>query len=56
MYYWAQKFRQMYPNEVEVYYETDNFVCYRVVQNDYRLYNFSIDYDYNMRDYEEEKE
>lgn len=56
LYYWAQKFRQMYPNEMEVYYETDNFVCYRVVQNDYRLYNFSIDYDYNMRDYEEEKE
>ena len=56
MYYWAQKFKEMYPNEMEVYYETDNFVCYRVVQNDYRLYNFSIDYDYNTRNYEEAEE
>ena len=29
MYYWAQAFRELYPNEMEVYYETDSFICYR---------------------------
>lgn len=55
MYYWAQKFMEMYPNEMEVYYETEDFVCYRVVQNDYRLYNFSIDYGYNMMERRQEE-
>ena len=32
---------------MEVYYETDNFICYRVRQNGYSLYNFAIDYGYN---------
>lgn len=54
MYYWAQAFREMYPNEMEVYYETDDFVCYRVEQNDYSLYNFAIDYGYNTADSQEE--
>lgn len=56
MYYWAQKFAELYPNEMEVYYETEDFVCYRVVQNDYSLYNFSIDYGYNMMEHRQEKE
>lgn len=56
MYYWAQKFMEMYPNEMEVYYETEDFVCYRVVQNDYSLYNFSIDYGYNMMEHRQEEE
>ena len=47
MYYWAQKFRQLYPNELRVYYENDRFVCYYIEQNTYRLYNCAIDYDYN---------
>ncbi len=47
IYYWAQAFREMYPNEMEVYYETDAFVCYRVRQDAYNLYNFAIDYGYN---------
>lgn len=46
-YYWAQAFQRLYPNEMEVYYETDDFVCYRVRQNEYDLYNFAIDYGYN---------
>ena len=50
MYYWAQAFRELYPNEMEVYYETDRFVCYRVKQNGYSLYNFAIDYGYNGND------
>ena len=47
MYYWAQEFRKMYPNEMKVYCETDNFVCYKIEQNMYRLYNFAIDYGFN---------
>lgn len=47
LYYWAQAFQRLYPNEMEVYYETDQFVCYRVQQNEYSLYNFAIDYGYN---------
>lgn len=46
MYYWAQEFKRLYPNEMEVYYEDDAFVCYRVRQNEYSLYNFAIDYGY----------
>lgn len=48
MYYWAQEFMRMYPNEMKVYMETDQFVCYVVEQNTYSLYNFAIDYGYNM--------
>lgn len=48
MYYWAQAFQKMYPNELKVYYETDNFVCYYLEQNTYSLYNMAIDYGYNM--------
>lgn len=47
MYYWAQKFMQLYPNEFKVYYETERFVCYYIEQNVYSLYNFAIDYGYN---------
>lgn len=47
MYYWAQKFQELYPNELKVYYEDDKFVCYYIEQNVYRLYNFAIDYGYN---------
>lgn len=49
MYYWAQEFQRMYPNEMTVYCETENFVCYKIEQNPYRLYNFAIDYGYNTR-------
>lgn len=47
MYYWAQKFMELYPNEMKVYYENDRFVCYYIEQNVYRLYNFAINYGYN---------
>ena len=47
MYYWAQKFMELYPNELKVYYENDRFVCYYIEQNVYRLYNFAIYYGYN---------
>lgn len=47
MYYWAQEFRKLYPNEMKVYFENERFVCYYIEQNTYRLYNFAIDYRYN---------
>lgn len=55
MYYWAQEFGRLYPNELDVYLETDRFVCYRIEQNMYRLYDFAIDYGYNTRDYQAEE-
>lgn len=48
MYYWAQAFQMLYENEMKVYYESDTFICYQVKQNPYRLFDFSIDYGYNM--------
>ena len=47
MYYWAQAFMAMYPNEMNVYYESEDFVCYVTPQNMYHQYNFAIDYGYN---------
>lgn len=38
MYYWCRNFSESYPNDVNVYYEDDNFICYMVHQNPYRLY------------------
>lgn len=49
MYYWAEEFKKSYPGEMTVYMETDQFLCYRIEQNPYRLYNFAIDYGYNNR-------
>lgn len=54
MYFWAEQFHNMYPNEMDVYYETEDFICYCVDQNEYSLFNFSIDYRYNMMKYEKE--
>ena len=47
MYYWAQEFQKLYPNELKVYFENERFVCYYIEQNTYRLYNFAIDYGFN---------
>nr|MBP3597944.1 hypothetical protein [Eubacterium sp.] len=49
LYYWAQEFQRQYPNEMKVYLETDDFICYKIEQNTYRLFNFAIDYGYNSR-------
>ena len=47
MYYWAQEYRKRFPNELKVYYEDDDFICYFIEQNEYYLNNFAIDYGYN---------
>ena len=48
MYYWVQAFMEMYPNEMKVYYESEDFICYVIPQNMYHQYNFAIDYGYNQ--------
>lgn len=52
MYYWAKEFQKMYGKEMKVYYESKDFVCYVIEQNPYRLYDFSIDYWYNTREWQ----
>lgn len=48
MYYWAQTFEKLYPDAMSVYYESDQFICYKLDQNMYHLYNLAIDYGYNQ--------
>ena len=54
MYYWALEFQKIYPNEMQVYYETDDFVCYYLHQNVESVYNLAIDYGYNNPKRQEE--
>ena len=49
MYYWAEAFRELYSTEMRVYYETENFICYVLEQNPYRLFDLAIDYGYNTQ-------
>ena len=53
MYYWAQQFERMFTDEMYVYYEDDEFICYCVEQNPYCLYNFAIDYGFNVKETQE---
>ena len=39
-YEWCRKFEASYPQEMKVYYEDENFCCYIIRQNTYRLYQF----------------
>lgn len=54
MYYWAQVFMEKYPNDMKVYYESEDFICYVMPQNMYHQYNFAIDYGYNQVQTQEE--
>ena len=40
-YIWCQKFNAMYPNELHVYYEDDDFLCYYLHQNPRNLYELA---------------
>ena len=44
----CQAFMEKYPNDMKVYYESEDFVCYSIPQNMYHQYNFAIDYGYNQ--------
>ena len=47
LYYWAQEFRHLFENEISVYYEDPEFVCYLISQNVDRPYDMSFVYGYN---------
>ena len=47
MYYWAQRYQEIYPEDFTVYYEDHEFVCYKLVQNTSFLNNLIVDYGYN---------
>lgn len=45
-YYWCQAFSKLYPHEMHVYYEDDDFVCYYFKQEPHSPHNLAIDIDY----------
>lgn len=47
MYYWAKRYQEIYPEDFSIYYEDDEFVCYRLIQNTSFLNNLMVDYGYN---------
>lgn len=42
-YQWCLNFKELFPFEMNIYYEDDNFVCYYFKQNTQALYNLSIE-------------
>lgn len=42
LYEWCREFERLYPGELNVYYEDDDFVCYYFKQNIFRLYQLAI--------------
>lgn len=48
MYYWAEQFRKLFPQDMTVYYEDDEFICYQLIQNESSPFSLSIDYNYNQ--------
>lgn len=46
-YYWMEAFRELHPDAVSVYYQDSDFICYRIHQNPFSLYDLCIDYGYN---------
>lgn len=47
MYYWAEEFMRLHPGNMSVYYESDEFICYRLIQNVDSLFELGIDYGFN---------
>lgn len=39
---WYEKFSKLYPRDTKVFYEDDDFCCYMVRQNPYRLYQLEV--------------
>lgn len=48
LYYWAEAYERMYPNEMQVFYEDDDFICYEIKQNTSALLNLAINYGFNV--------
>ncbi|MFZ7120109.1 MAG: hypothetical protein ACOWWH_04075 [Eubacteriaceae bacterium] len=47
-YHWAKMYMYYFPNEMSVYYEDDDFVCYHLEQEPYYLNNLAINYGFNV--------
>ncbi len=47
MYYWAKAYQKLIGDDMRVYYEDDEFICYEITQNVNQSYNFAIDYGFN---------
>lgn len=47
-YYWAQEYKKYFPKEMTVYYEDDEFIVYRLEQNEYVVNNLAINYGVNV--------
>lgn len=47
MYYWCEAFMEMYPEDMTIYFENEDFICYRLRQNTFSLYELGIDYGFN---------
>jgi hypothetical protein len=47
MYFWAQEYMKRFPNEMEVFYEDDEMVCYRLHQPRADWTDLYIEYGYN---------
>lgn len=43
-YYWAEQYREMYPNQMQVYFENDIYICYVLTQNKNSPLDMRIDY------------
>lgn len=41
-YVWCQKFNDMYPNELHIYYEDDDIICYYLKQNPRQPYELAV--------------
>lgn len=46
-YYWAKEYKKYFSKEMSIYYEDDELIVYRIVQNEYALNNFAINYGIN---------
>lgn len=44
-YRWCQAFAELYPHEMQVYYEDDDLICYHFEQQPNSPYNLAIDYE-----------
>ena len=45
---WIQRYKEMFPDQISVYMESDDCVVYCLEQNEYALNNLAIDYGYNV--------
>lgn len=50
--YWAKKYSYYFSNEMSIFYEDDDFICYYLKQEEDYLNNLAIDFKYNNNTYQ----